>query len=256
MRLNGRDMPDAILNGYAHHWEEAGTGDPLVMLHGAAGSGLTLRSHATALSRSFHTILVDMRGMGRSAHVASIPPSAWIDDLVALLDHLGIGNAHLYGSSLGARVALRTAVDHARVARSLILDHPIIAIAPTANSRLNERFTLANIDDARRRSYREQHGEDWETVIENYHRIRNQPDLQAHLDLREPSKSVTVPTLIIRGDEVDATHPLADAVALHENIRGSQLWIRPNTPSKVINAAPDETYEQIVRFTRALVPVA
>lgn len=249
-------MPDAVLNGHTHHWEEAGSGEPLVMLHGAAGSGRTLETHAVALARRFRTITIDMRGMGRSEHVRSIPPTAWIDDLVALIGHLGLGSAHLYGSSLGARVALRTAIDHPAVVRSLVLDHPIIAISGGANTRLNERFTIANVDEARRRSYREQHGEDWEAVIESYHRIRNQPDLQAHLDLREPSKSVTLPTFIIRGDEADATHPLDDAIELHRNISGSWLWIRPHTPSKVINAAPEETYEQIARFIDALASTA
>lgn len=249
-------MPDALLNGHSHHWEDLGRGEPLVMLHGAGSSGSTLMPHARALSRELRAIVVDMRGMGRSEHVLSIPPSAWIDDLVALIAHLGIGSAHVYGSSLGARVALRTAIDHPTVVRSLILDHPIIAISAGANTRLNERFTLANVDEARRRSYQEQHGTDWATVVENYQRIRSQPDLQAHLDLREPSKAVTTATLIIRGDEIDGTHPLGDAVELHDNIKGSWLWVRPHTPSKVINAAPDETYEHITSFIRALVPVA
>lgn len=248
-------MPDAVLNGHTHHWEDLGSGEPLMMLHGAGSSGLTLMPHATALSREFRTIVVDLRGMGRSAHVPSIEPSAWIDDLVALLSHLRLAGAHFYGSSLGSRVAIRTAIDHPHVVRSLVLDHPIIAISAGANSRLNQRFTVANVDDARRRSYLEQHGPDWETVVKNYHHIRNQPDLQAHLDLREPSKSVTAPTLIIRGDEIDGTHPLRDAVELHENIAGSQLWVRPKTPSKVINAAPEETYAVIGGFIRSLVAV-
>jgi pimeloyl-ACP methyl ester carboxylesterase len=60
-------MPDATINGYKHHWEDLGSGEALVMFHGAANSGLTLKNHAQEMSKDFRVIVPDMRGMGQSA---------------------------------------------------------------------------------------------------------------------------------------------------------------------------------------------
>src|SRR6185437_2877177 len=101
-------MPDAILNGHKHHWEEAGAGAPLVMVHGAVASSRSFAAHLPALSARLRVIAIDLRGMGRSAHVQATT-SDWAADLVALIEHLDAGPVHLYGASLGARLAMRTA---------------------------------------------------------------------------------------------------------------------------------------------------
>ena len=97
---------------------------------------------------------------------------------------------------------------------------------------------------------RQTHGEDWRDVMQNYMNIRNDPSVQEYLNLRESSKSVTCPTLIMRGDVWEPVHPLPHAVELHQNIRGSWLWLRPNTGSAVIMAAAEEAYWQIGNFVQ------
>lgn len=244
-------MPDTALNGHIHHWEDAGSGPALVMLHGAARSGRMLISHLEPLSRQYRVIIPDLRGMGRSAHVSSIPPSAWIDDLAALLRHLSIPSAHLYGVSLGARVALRTAIDHPTLVRSLILDAPIVANEAEGNAALNANIGGFDNMPADQRADREaSHGGDWREVMRNYMNIRSDPGLQEHLNLRELAKRVETPALIMRGDVLEPVHPLAHAAELRNSLRNSRLWIRPNTAHTVINAAPEEAYAQITAFTR------
>jgi pimeloyl-ACP methyl ester carboxylesterase len=244
-------MPEAILNGYKHYWEEGGNGDPLVMVHGAAGSSRMLIDHLEPLSHHFRVIIPDLRAMGRSEHLAGIPGSAWIDDLKALLDHLGIASAHLYGVSLGARVVLRAAIDHPSIARSLILDAPIVANDPEGNAALNSNLgSLDNMPPEQQEARRQTHGEDWRAVMQNYMNIRNDPGVQEYLNLRESSKGVTCPTLIMRGDVWEPVHPLPHAVELHQSIRGSWLWIRPNTGSAVLMTAAEEAYWQIGNFVQ------
>jgi pimeloyl-ACP methyl ester carboxylesterase len=240
-------MPDAILNGHKHHWEEAGGGEPLIMIHGATGSSKRLIAHMPGLSKHLRVMMVDLRGLGQSAHVPSLPRD-WVKDVVALIEHLGLGSAHLYGSSLGSRVALRTAIDHPQVVRSLVLDHPIIAMEEGPNDDLNRRLNPANVSAERRESYRDEHGDDWEMVVRQYFEARNNPDFQNYLNLREPSKSVTTPTLVMRGDQPDVTHPLGHAFEAAQNIKGAWLWVRPNTDVRVMNAAPEETYALMTRF--------
>jgi pimeloyl-ACP methyl ester carboxylesterase len=246
-------MPQATLNGHQHYWEDAGSGPVLVMIHGAARSGRMLISHLAPLSRHYRVIIPDLRTMGRSAHVPSIPPSAWIDDLAALLRHLSITSAHLYGVSLGARVVLRTAIDHPSIVRSLILDAPIVANESEGNAALNANIGGFDSMPADQRADREaSHGADWREVMRNYMNIRSDPGLQEHLNLRELAKQVQTPALIMRGDVLEPVHPLAHACELRGSLRNSHLWIRPRTAHTVINAAPEEAYAQIAAFISAV----
>ncbi|MBV9120947.1 MAG: alpha/beta hydrolase [Chloroflexi bacterium] len=240
-------MPDATLNGHKHHWEEGGSGEPLIMIHGAASSSRSLMMHMPALSKHFRAMMVDLRGLGQSSHVSSLPRD-WVADVVALIEHIGAPSAHVYGSSLGARVALRTAIDHPDKVKSLILDHPIIAVEGETSQRLSRGLNMNSVNEQRAKAYQAQHGDDWEIVVKQYFDNRLLPDFQEFLNLREPSKSVTTPALILRGDQPDTAHPLGHAFELAENIAGSWLWIRPNTDVRVMNAAPEETYEVIRRF--------
>lgn len=242
-------MPEAILNGHKHYWEEGGDRDPLIMIHGAAGSGRMLINHLQPLSHTFRVIIPDLRAMGQSAHVDSIPPSAWVDDLKALIEHLGVSSAHLYGVSLGARVVLRAAIDHPQLVRSLILDAPIVANDPEGNAALNANLgSFDNLPEDQQAARRATHGDDWRDVMRNYMNIRNNPDVQEYLNLRELAKQVTTPTLIMRGDVWEPVHPLPHAIELHQSIRGSWLWIRPNTGSAVLNSQPEESYWHIGAF--------
>lgn len=223
-------MPNAMLNGFNHHWEEAGSGEAFVMLHGAAGSGAGFKAHLPELSKTLRVIIPDMRGMGGSAHVSSIPPSAWVDDLKALLDHLNIDAAHVYGTSLGARVALRFAIDYPARTRSLILDNPIVLNEAGGNAALNSRMSNPdNLPPEAAARYESQHGVDWKDVVRNYFAIRNEPALQEFYNLRELAKDVATPTLLTRGDSrEDVTHPLPHVIELAYSLKNSRIWIKPS----------------------------
>jgi pimeloyl-ACP methyl ester carboxylesterase len=241
-------MPDAILNGFKHHWEEAGSGDAVVMLHGASGSGVSLMNHMPEMSKTFRVLIPDMRGKGQSEHVASIPPSAWVDDVLALLDHLGIERAHVYGNSLGARVALRFGIDHPDRTLTLLLENPVMLNESAGNDALNERFAHPeNVDERTAADWERQHGSEWQTVIRNYYSIRNDDAVQAHYDLSELSKQVTLPTLLMRGNAREQIHPIPHAVQLFENIKTAQLWIDPRGGG----LANPEGYERVRAFVAA-----
>ena len=101
-------------------FECAGEGEVVVFLH---GFGLDLRmwnSQFEAFQSTFRVIRYDLRGFGRS----SAPPVckyAHEDDLKALLSHLGVTSAHVVGSSMGGRMALRFAAAYPKMVQSLAL---------------------------------------------------------------------------------------------------------------------------------------
>ncbi|HEX6513219.1 MAG TPA: alpha/beta hydrolase [Chloroflexota bacterium] len=247
-------MPRAELNGFDIYWDELGSGEPILVLHGASDSAVRFERQLPLLARDFRVIAPDLRGMGRGARPAHYLPSDWIADLTALLDHLGLESTHVYGVSLGARVALRLAIDHPNLVRSLILDAPIIANEATGDAQLRRGLDAAAMPEERRRAQERYHGPDWQQVVAAYAEMRAQPEFQAQLDLREPSKSIRKPTLIWRGDADNAAHPLRHAVELHENIPGSWLWIRPNTSGSIFEDFTEEACAWIRSFRAAVGP--
>jgi pimeloyl-ACP methyl ester carboxylesterase len=242
-------MPDAELNGYQHHWEDSGSGEPLVMLHGAAGSGKQLVQHVPELSKTYRVIIPDMRGLGQSARVSSSPPNAWVEDLKALLDHLGIDKAHVFGLSVGGRVAMRFTIDYPERVRSLIVDVPIAYSEQEAQAGVATQVDPSKMSAARLEEMRRVHGDDWETAVSFYQRFRAQPDWQEYLDLRERSKRITAPTLIMRGDAPGDTYKAEHAFILYQNIPGCWLWIRPNTEGGLLRNAKAQVYELIRELT-------
>jgi pimeloyl-ACP methyl ester carboxylesterase len=102
------------------YYEEHGSGEPLVMLHGGIGASETLAPLVPGLDR--RVILVDLQGHGRTADVdRPLRPSLMADDIAALASELGLDQIDLFGYSLGGEVALRTAIQHPGLVRRLVL---------------------------------------------------------------------------------------------------------------------------------------
>jgi len=223
-------MPDVTLNGLKHHFEDAGSGQPFIMVHGAAGSSRGFAPQIAELSKTFRVIAVDLRGMGQSARVESIPESGWVDDLAALINHLGLESVNIFGSSLGARIALRYAVNSPARVQSLILDNPIVANEAAGNAALNARMgDTDSLPEEAKNRYLSLHGADWDVVVRNFFQIRNDPAVQEYLNLRQLAKDLPVPTLLTRGDNrQDTVHPLPHVLELFYLLPNSRMWVKPS----------------------------
>jgi len=88
-------------------YEEAGSGKPLILIHGFPLSGGIWRCQLAGLSGGFRVIAPDLRGFGRSTPSA-LPYSMdlYADDTIMLMDHLGIETAAVCGMSMGGYVLL------------------------------------------------------------------------------------------------------------------------------------------------------
>lgn len=99
------DTPEAHL-----YYEVSGCGTPVLMLHGNSQSHHVFHSYAQKLQQTYQVILMDSRGHGHSRAARkyfTIHDMAC--DAAALLDHLGIAKAILFGFSDGANIALEFA---------------------------------------------------------------------------------------------------------------------------------------------------
>ena len=91
-------------------YETAGSGDPVVLIHGGFGDRRMWDPQVAALARTHRVIRYDHRGFGRSSRPAG--PYSPTRDLITLLDSLAIPKAHIVGNSMGGGVALDFAVQH------------------------------------------------------------------------------------------------------------------------------------------------
>lgn len=84
------------------YWQAHGVGPALVLAHGIGGNHAVWYRQLDALVRSNRVILFDHRGFGLSRDLDGRGRDAFVDDLAALLDHLGETRVALVGQSMGA----------------------------------------------------------------------------------------------------------------------------------------------------------
>ena len=100
-------------------YSTAGTGEPVVLIHGLGLDAGMWDPQWRVLQKEFRVIRYDLRGFGNSTLPTG--PYSHCDDLLALLDFLEARPAHVVGLSMGGRVALRFALEQPASVRSLSL---------------------------------------------------------------------------------------------------------------------------------------
>lgn len=116
--IKGGTMPYLLATDDVRlHYETVGSGPPLILQTGGAGDGLMWRDagYTDSLSATRTCILFDHRGHGRSDQPRSVHAHAvqrYVDDIIALLDHLELESAAFWGYSQGADIGLSAAAIH------------------------------------------------------------------------------------------------------------------------------------------------
>ncbi|HWY24837.1 MAG TPA: alpha/beta fold hydrolase, partial [Nevskia sp.] len=100
-------MPYADLPGVRLHYEEAGEGVPLVLLHGIGASRQDWEFNVPALARRYRVITPDLRGFGLSERSGNYSVATFANDIWQLLEQLEVERFHLIGHSMGGAVALQ-----------------------------------------------------------------------------------------------------------------------------------------------------
>jgi len=112
----------APVNGLKMYYEVHGSGEPVVLLHGAF---MTITNNWTGwigeLSKTRKVIAVEMQGHGRTADIErDFSYENLADDVAALLDYLKIPSADLIGYSMGGGVAMQCAIRHPEKVRKVV----------------------------------------------------------------------------------------------------------------------------------------
>lgn len=231
----------------------------VVFLHSLGSDVSMWGPQAADLARDHRVVRIDTRGHGESpAPDGPYSLGQLGHDVIAVADDLGLDTFHLVGCSLGGLTALWVAVTHGDRLRSLTAANTAakVATADFWQARIDavRAHGLAGIrDDVVARffatGFAQAHPDWFAEALEVFEQA--DPDgyvgccaALAHADLRDDVGAITVPTLVIGGEQDVATPP-ADAEWLHDHVPDSRLVVLPD-------AAHLSNLDQPEAFTRAL----
>jgi 3-oxoadipate enol-lactonase len=232
----------APLNGLELHYDDIGTGLPVVFIHGFPLDRSMWTPQVGALVRQGRCIAPDLRGLGATTPAEPYSMDQYADDVAALFDALDVPPAVVAGLSMGGYIALAFWRRHRAKVRALVLADTR-AGADTDEGREKRRRL---IDVARSRGSRAVADLQIATMVGDATRQRR-PDVVATVHammaaapvegivgaleamMARPDSTATlatidVPTLIIVGEE-DTLTPPKEAESLHQHIRGSRLEV-------------------------------
>jgi pimeloyl-ACP methyl ester carboxylesterase len=262
-------MEEVDVDGVRIAYTAAGSGPPLVLLHGAPCDKRTWQWMVPDLSRD-HTVLAwDAPGFGESSDIDdSWRAPQFADALAAFVAAVGVERPHVVGHSFGTMVALSLFQRHPAVPASLVLIGGYAgwagSLPPEEVARRLEMFLgMAELgDEFDPKSYPGLFSDlipaDRDAALATMMRenvrqatVRAAGHIGAETDLRPVLPTVDVPTLVLHG-EADARSPLANAEALHAALSTSQLVVLPRLGHACVVEDPEACASEIRRFVKTL----
>ena len=258
-------MSLAKLSGLSLHYEEHGDGPPVLLIAGIPAIADDWEPVSVRLAQAGHrAIAYDNRGSGSSSVTPGPYTTAQMaDDAVALLDHLEVARADVFGMSMGGMIAQELAINHpARVDRLVLgCTHAGIAHAAAASRAAGRAFALPT--------------DDWALRMRTlapfaFARDVEQSRLSAFIakksaDVQDPSgyraqiqavlahdtasrlQEIRAPTLVLTGDD-DQIIPGESSRLLVERIPDATLRIIAGAGHLFFLEQPDETIATLTEF--------
>lgn len=115
-------MPIAKANGINIFYETYGEGDPVVLVAGLGSPMLSWETQIPIYSKNYKVIAFDNRGIGKSDITeVGFTISDMADDVIGLLDHLGIEKATFIGKSMGGMITQRIGIKYPERVNKLVI---------------------------------------------------------------------------------------------------------------------------------------
>ena len=121
-------MATVEIDGFSLYYEVEGDGEPLVFAHGVGGNHAHWFNQIAYFSQHYQTIVFDHRGFGNSRDPGGPGRSRFVDDLKALLDHLGIDRATLVAQSMGGGTVVGFTMAYTERVKALVLADTVIGL--------------------------------------------------------------------------------------------------------------------------------
>jgi len=241
-------MPCLELDDARLYYEEHGNpGAPALLLaHGMGGNHAIWFRQLPDFAAHFRVVTFDHRGFGNSTDPEGVGRSAYVGDLLALLDHLAIARAHLVGQSMGGGTCISFTCRYPeRVATLVVADslHALVespAVAAIMDAARAATAELGQIERVLGRRVREQDP----TAAVLYRQINSfnavtRYNLGGRFERHEPGAlaATGVPVHFIAGTE-DVLFPLEAIRLVHQEVGGSSLVEIPDTGHSAFYESP------------------
>ena len=245
------------VNGLQMYYEIHGSGQPLVLLHGAFSAiGTSFGQVLPGLAQGRQVVAVELQGHGRTADIdRPLTLEGMADDVAAAIDQLGIEPADIFGYSVGAAVALQLVIRHPEAVRKLVLasvTYTLDGVHPGLMEGLGEMTPEM------------MHGSPWH---DEYVRIAPRPEdfptlfaKKTQMDQQikdlpdEAIRAITAPTLLIIGDS-DLVRP-EHAVEMFRLLGGGVFGDTPaGLPDSQLAILPGTSHVSLVNRSELLVPM-
>ena len=271
------EFEDTFVNvsGTRVHYIHAGSGRPMLLIHGLVGSSANWRYNIAGLAQRASVYAIDLVNMGKSQRVRGLDAGlrATANRVVAVMDALGLADADIVAHSHGGAVALMLAALHPRRVRSLILFAPANPYCRSSDQMARiystpwggflawllpylpapiQRFALGQIYGGRERVVDSRLQE----IVDG---LRSPGTLRHVLctircwfaeraKLRMALRRVKrIPTLLVWGDR-DCTVSLSSAVQLKRKLRGSELIVLQGGGHSVFEEAAEESNRIVLEW--------
>ncbi|NWG03703.1 MAG: 3-oxoadipate enol-lactonase [Syntrophaceae bacterium] len=228
------------------HYELSGKGGSaiVVLSHSLASSLIMWTPQMDALNPHFQTLRYDMRGHGESG-VTPAPYTLELlaEDVIGLLDALGIDQVHFVGLSIGGMIGQSLALNHVHRLRSLVLCDTASIIPREAQPIWQERIdkTIQNgmeaqVDETMERWFTPAFLKQGSPMLEIIRKQILDTSVQGYIGCAEAIRKlnyldrlseIKLPTLIMVGEDDPGT-PVSASEAMHERISNSKLVILPS----------------------------
>ena len=264
-------MPHAqAKDGTRLHYEEAGSGTPLIFIHEFAGDHRSWEPQMRFFSRYFRCITYAARGFAPSEipdDPARYSQAHARDDVIAVLDHLKIERAHVVGLSMGGFAALHAGITYPQRARSLVFAGCGYGAEPDKKEKFRAECEAAaasfeaNWSDAAQKyalgptrvQFQNKDPRGWTEFAVQLaeHSPKGQALTMRGVQMRRPSlyelvedmKKIRVPVLIVTGDEDDPC--IEPALLMKRSISTAGLAVLPRA-GHTINIEDPEAFNRVL----------
>jgi pimeloyl-ACP methyl ester carboxylesterase len=250
-------VPDATVDGAVLHYETAGEGPPLVLLHGIGSNSRSWSRQLAALAAQFKLIAWDMPGYGRSSDPPPIKPSMrfYAESLRGLLDSLVMSHVFLLGHSMGGVISQEFYRLFPGYVRALVLaDTRNVRSQAGLEERLNSIRTMTPAQLAAQRAPKLLSRSAPSHLVREVESIMSEVRpagyefaalALAESDTRDFIRTIEIPTLLIWGAEDEITPVWEDLEELPSHV---QLKIIADAGHLCYIEQPDQFNETVKRF--------
>lgn len=243
--------------------DSGGTGQAVIFLHSATGHSQVWEHQIPAFTAAgYRFIAYDRRGWGRTRlEEPNASPGTAADDLLGLMDQLGIAKAHLVSTAAGGFVALDFALSYPARVRSLVLANSIGGVQDESYLALGRRLRPSPQFDALPPdirelgpAYRASDPAGAERWIQNEKASRPEAARAPAQPMRNRVtlallETLRVPTLIIAGG-ADLYAPPPVMRMLADRVKGSQYLVIPEAGHSAYWEQPDVFNRAVTAFLR------